>query len=487
MTKLAIGINIYNPQKRHIHCIEALIRLKQEFGTSIELYNLTFSDESNAYSDFVHLPLLQKSSHDFVSQSSKRLPIARECFDVLSEQNCDYFLYLNNDILASKKLIKLILKQDYETYSFSRHDILELQTINDDAVPIKIEIAGFDAWSCKSTWWRQHRNKFANYLVGQWQWDVDYALTMYNHSHGKICNDQFYIGHEDHPRAWNSNSPEAVYNDSLWKQTPYQHVWGEYIYSNLVNRQPRGRFLTPLQNEDHLTTNLLKLDDGSIKPCDSNYSIDLPEVTLLCIDCKQPETALKALQYSSKHINFAKVVLLGDTKPVNFPDNFEFITIPKINSTHEYSIFVIHQLTNYVNTDHCLVIQSDGFVVNPHLWKSGFLNYDYIGAPWSPQNPWVEGYDSRVGNGGFSLRSKRLLDATAKFTDVPTHEDLLFTQRRYFRRLIETQFDLKIAPAYLAYQFSQEQIFPGLNVPLGKSFGFHGPTHSSYFNLLTSL
>ena len=236
-----------------------------------------------------------------------------------------------------------------------------------------------------------------------------------------------------------------------------------------------------------MTSNLLKLDNNIIEVCDKNYLLDLPQVTLVCVDCKQPETALKALKYSSKHINFAKVVLLGDHKPNNFPNNFEFISIPKINSTHEYSIFIIKQLNQYINTDYCLVVQSDGFVVNPHLWKNEFLKYDYIGAPWSQQNQWVESYDARVGNGGFSLRSKRLLDATSKFNDVPTHEDLLFTQRRYFRRLIENEFDLKIAPAYLAYQFSQEQIFPGLNVPIGKSFGFHGPTHSSYFNLLTSV
>jgi len=120
------------------------------------------------------------------------------------------------------------------------------------------------------------------------------------------------------------------------------------------------------------------------------------------------------------------------------------------------------------------------------LWNDKFLDYDYIGAPWSQQNQWVESYDARVGNGGFSLRSKRLLEATSKFSDVPTHEDLLFTQRRYFRTQVEREFDFKIAPPYIAYQFSQEQIFPGLNVPIGQSFGFHGPTHSQHFGLLTN-
>ena len=37
-----------------------------------------------------------------------------------------------------------------------------------------------------------------------------------------------------------------------------------------------------------------------------------------------------------------------------------------------------------------------------------FFDYDYIGAPW-PNN-----FVNRVGNGGFSLRSKKFLELTAK-------------------------------------------------------------------------
>lgn len=475
MSKIAIGINIYEQLERHQHCIQALLKLKRKYCTEIELYNITFADEQNAHPEFTQLPLLTKSSRELIPQSKKRLPLAKECFDALSKQSCEYFLYLNNDILISDKLIKLILKQSYETYSFSRVDVQPLTSIDGNMVPIKMEIAGFDAWSCNSNWWNEHKHRFKNYVVGQWQWDVDFALTMYNYSNGTICNDDFYIAHEDHLRAWNSTSPEAVYNDNLWKTTSYQDVWGEYIYSNLINRQPRGRFLYPLKDEKALTENLLKANAGPSQIASSSFALHLPQVTLICADCKNYELATKALKYSSKNINFFKVMLLSDKKPENFPDNFTFIQIPKINSTHEYSIFIIKELHKYVLTDFCLVIQTDGFVVNPHLWKDEFLNYDYIGAPWSQQNQWVESYDARVGNGGFSLRSKRLLEATSKFETVPTHEDLLFTQRRYFRSIIEQQFDLKIAPPYLAYQFSQEQIFPGLNVPLGQSFGFHGP------------
>jgi hypothetical protein len=43
--------------------------------------------------------------------------------------------------------------------------------------------------------------------------------------------------------------------------------------------------------------------------------------------------------------------------------------------------------------------------VNPAAWDPEFLDWDYIGAKWF----WAEA-GKRVGNGGFSLRSYKLLE-----------------------------------------------------------------------------
>ena len=58
-----------------------------------------------------------------------------------------------------------------------------------------------------------------------------------------------------------------------------------------------------------------------------------------------------------------------------------------------YSEFVIRELHKYVDTSHCLLVQWDGYVLNPKSWLPQFLDYDYIGAPWN---------GNVVGNGGFS-------------------------------------------------------------------------------------
>ena len=52
-----------------------------------------------------------------------------------------------------------------------------------------------------------------------------------------------------------------------------------------------------------------------------------------------------------------------------------------------------------------LLMQDDTFIFKENIQE--FLSYDLIGAPWSFSM--VEGYDVKVGNGGFSLRSMDLI------------------------------------------------------------------------------
>ena len=84
------------------------------------------------------------------------------------------------------------------------------------------------------------------------------------------------------------------------------------------------------------------------------------------------------------------------------------VRIGRLKSASEYSFFVLKALHEYVETQHCLLVQWDGFVTNANAWRPDFLAFDYIGAPW-PQ--FSDGRN--VGNGGFSLRSRKLLKACA--------------------------------------------------------------------------
>lgn len=133
----------------------------------------------------------------------------------------------------------------------------------------------------------------------------------------------------------------------------------------------------------------------------------LPQVTLCCIDTRTPELALYAMRRSMQSLDFGRSVLISTASARQLPlDGIELIEIPELKSIEDYSHFVIKGLAPIILTSHMLLIQWDGFVRDPNLWSDDFLQFDYIGAPW------VSGeLAGQVGNGGFSLRSSRLLQA----------------------------------------------------------------------------
>ena len=196
--------------------------------------------------------------------------------------------------------------------------------------------------------------------------------------------------------------------------------------------------------------------------------IQLKNVTIICVDGVNPHIGLKALKYSIRHIDFAKNLLISHIKPDNIPDNISFQEIPKL--THDtYSQFMLHELYKYVDTDYCLTIHDDGFIINPHLWSDEFLEYDYIGAPWYHTVPYY-GQKYRVGNGGFSLRSKKLVNLCRNIK-TNSHEDANISIRN--RDLLE-HYGCKFPSVEVAMRFSLEEEIPECPFDLNTCFGFHG-------------
>jgi hypothetical protein len=141
--------------------------------------------------------------------------------------------------------------------------------------------------------------------------------------------------------------------------------------------------------------------------------------------------------------------------------------IGQIRSLTEYSRIVLQVLPDVVQEDHFLLIQWDGMPVSPHAWDEAFLDFDYIGAPWAglPEH-------LAVGNGGFSLRSRRLLDAVRAIGigidpcgDAQQAEDVLLC--RQHRARLEAM-GIRFAPVGVAARFSFET-----GTPPPVSFGFH--------------
>lgn len=79
------------------------------------------------------------------------------------------------------------------------------------------------------------------------------------------------------------------------------------------------------------------------------------------------------------------------------------------------AIDLVVNLHRRFSTDYVLVVQDDGFPLRPGLVE--FVGkFDYVGAPWERHMTLFDVYPEkyRVGNGGFSLRSKRLCEEASR-------------------------------------------------------------------------
>ena len=193
--------------------------------------------------------------------------------------------------------------------------------------------------------------------------------------------------------------------------------------------------------------------------------LPLAQVTLCAIDTRAPALAAQSLLQSMAQVDFGRVCLFtnGWLPAVVLP-GVEIIDIEPIRSGIDYSRFVMRVLPAYIRTSHVLVTQWDGFVRNAQAWTDEFLVHDYIGAVWADAPE-----DRCVGNGGFSLRSRRFLAAgqDSRITEEHPEDLVLCRTRRDFLRDVH---GVSFAPPQLARRFAFEN-----ESPRGITFGFHGP------------
>jgi hypothetical protein len=190
----------------------------------------------------------------------------------------------------------------------------------------------------------------------------------------------------------------------------------------------------------------------------------LPQVTLVAVDTRAPALATQALQRSIADVDFARAVLFTHPPASAIRvAGIEVVDCGLIDSGAAYSQFVLRKLPSHVHTSHVLVTQWDGFVVDAAAWTDEFLTCDYVGAVWPDQPAAV-----CVGNGGFSLRSRRLLDAglDARIVDEHPEDQMLCRENRAL--LVQTH-GVRFASPALARRFAFEN-----EAPRGPTFGFHG-------------
>lgn len=206
-------------------------------------------------------------------------------------------------------------------------------------------------------------------------------------------------------------------------------------------------------------------NNGIVAPM-PQQRLHLPSVTLCAVSSVNVAATIAALERSMQEIVFGRVQIFTDAdlskSHPSMNESIEVVQIAPLTTAAAYSAYLLEHLPDHVTTEHCLVVQWDGHVIDGALWRPEFLEYDYIGASW-PQ--FGDGHD--VGNGGFSLRSQRLLKACSAPEFLAHHpEDIALARTN--RAFLESK-GLQFAPRYLADLFAAERA----GNP-DATFGYHG-------------
>jgi hypothetical protein len=210
----------------------------------------------------------------------------------------------------------------------------------------------------------------------------------------------------------------------------------------------------------------LQFLDG-FKPHDGP-KLDAPWLTLIAIDDRSDSDTTKRLasitRWHRRFIRPKREVIVSGSRPD--VDGVEWIKLDKWKGHYAqcYSLWCQRELKNHFDTPFVLIWQTDGFCLDPSMFSSEFCDYDYIGAPFF--------WTNCVGNGGFSMRSKKFCEEVDRLPDTFNSEDVYFTVNK--RRELGAA-GVKIAPVCVGRKFSVEiapNTEPRSNVLAGR-FGFH--------------
>lgn len=197
------------------------------------------------------------------------------------------------------------------------------------------------------------------------------------------------------------------------------------------------------------------MKNGNLKPGEKK------SLTICAIDSRNPGLAARAIEKTMTNVPHEAAVLFTDKTTET---KARIRIIKEIKGIEDYNRFVINNLHNEIETTHALIVQWDGYAISNN-WRSEFFEYDYIGAIWEFIND-----QHRVGNGGFSLRSKKLLKAISEIgrNETPAENEDYYICRSK-RGELEEQYGIVFASEYIAGMFSYE-----LKKRTEETLGFHG-------------
>lgn len=357
--------------------------------------------------------------------------------------------------------------------------------IQDDGFPLKSNLEDFvgkaDFWGAPiiSDGWKR---KLA-YAIGMGSFNGGFSLR----SH-RLC--------EYASRMWFAFFSRFMREDN-------RHLGEDFYYTTLLKFLPSTwfRFRFPSEKES-FRFSVDRLGGHVTPPKDANpFGVHgkMPEVTALAYlfwGEEGYEEAFGKIEHAFKETwrhcgRLKSVLVVNETAPCveRFAAKNQNVEVQVESSLVPGKIFTMSadmngKLYKRFNTPYVLIIQNDGYPLRSGI-EDFVGKYDFIGAPyvglqwWKRLVAWLTNY--HVQNGGFSLRSRAICEAAARFWNEKYHmlgdcnaasEDIFYTgtlirKERSYRR------SFRLATSRESLAFSWDAAVPILRPQL-HPLGFHG-------------
>lgn len=212
-------------------------------------------------------------------------------------------------------------------------------------------------------------------------------------------------------------------------------------------------------------------------------------VTLVIVGTTQHELMSFAVNKTLLNFKVDKIKIFSNKKIECYQD-YIFYKLPDNFNLYDYSNFILKDLNSYIDTDYVLIIQYDGFATNGQYFQNDYFKYDFIGSLTSINHPPLLKFitDTRhcdkitknwynIG-GGFSLRSKKLLEAlTDNYikSSVFNYDTNLYHNCEdifvavLYKEYLEKKHGIIYAPAEICLDFNSETL-----IGYSNCLGFHG-------------
>ena len=163
--KIVIGCSTHGTGDRQKIAIDSWKQLEKKFN-DVSIVNVQFNDGTTLLDQAHNIKIrglntiytLTRSSEQ-IKGSTRKLPYINDILNSLSQQDCDYFIFTNSDIIINPNLIRYIQNKQPSAFACSRMDINPIQSFDDvlnkKIIPQRTEIAGFDTFVFNTNWFKK--------------------------------------------------------------------------------------------------------------------------------------------------------------------------------------------------------------------------------------------------------------------------------------------------------------------------------------------